>query len=111
MHGQPSQIFAGNLKEPFEQPDPHVEIIGESIGYENLPNLNKSDTDVFFKNISVAFVTLINILKVYSFLTSGKWSFPRWRPRWLPRSYNSYISITIQSSTVMFEDVGLTKAI
>ena len=37
-----------------------------------------------------------NILKVYRFLTSGKGSFSRWRPRWLLGSYNDYISKTIQ---------------
>ena len=35
---------------------------------------------------------LNNILKVYPNLTSGKGSFPRWRPRWVSRSYlrNNY---------------------
>ncbi len=45
---------------------------------------------VMFKN---------NILKVYPILTSGKGSFPRWRPKWLSGSYNNnYISITIEGS-------------
>ena len=53
---------------------------------------------------------LNNILKVYSILTSGKGSFPRWRQIWLSGSYNSYISITIQSRKVEFSDFGLNKA-
>ena len=52
---------------------------------------------------------LNNILKVYPNLTSGKGSFPRWRPRWVSRSYNSYISITIQSKKVVFYDLELNK--
>ena len=54
---------------------------------------------------------LNNILKVYPILTSGKGSFPRWRPIWLSGSYNSYISITIQSRKVVFSDVGLNTAL
>ena len=46
-----------------------MEIIRESICYENLPNLKKIDTDVFLR-ISVAFVTLINIGPTQSLLLS-----------------------------------------
>ena len=45
---------------------------------------------------------LNSILKVYLILTSGKWSFRRWRPIWVSRSYNSHITITIQSRKVVF---------
>ena len=53
---------------------------------------------------------LNNILKAYPILTSIKGSFPRWRPIWLSGSYNSYISITIQSRKVVLSDFGLNKA-
>ena len=52
---------------------------------------------------------LNNILKGYPNLPSGKGSFPRWRPRWVSRSYNRYISITIQSKKVVFYDLELNK--
>ena len=53
---------------------------------------------------------LYNILKVYPNLTSGKGSFPRWPPKWVSRSYNSHISITIQYRKVVFSDLVLNKA-
>ena len=44
----------------------------------------------------VALTMLNNNLKVYRFLSYGKGSFSRWRPRWLLGSYNEYMSTIIQ---------------
>ena len=83
--------------------------MGESIYDQKTPNLKTIDTKVVltdFDSISV----LNSILKFYSILTSGKGSFPRLCPRWLPGSYNSFITITIQFRTVLFYDLGLNNA-
>ena len=63
-----------------------------------------------FWRILVEIVVLNGILKAYPILTSRKGLFPRWRPRWVSRSYNSHISITIQSRNVVFWDFGINKA-
>ena len=94
MLGLHWQFFAGNLWEPSERHDPHGDIIDDSICNKNPPNLKIIDTEGFCLWISVQFVLLITVLNGYSFLTSEKGQFPRWRPRWLPGSYNSYLSIT-----------------
>ncbi len=73
------------------------------------PNLDKLLQTVFL-GILVELVVLNSILKVYPILTSGKGSFPRWRPIWGSQSYNSHISIIIQSRKVMFWDFGTKKA-
>ena len=83
--------------------------IGESIYDQKPPNPKKLIQKVFWR-ILVEFVMLNNILKCYPNLTSGKGSFPRWRPRWVSRSYNSHISITIQYRKVVFSDLVLNKA-
>ena len=71
---------------------------------------NKFIQKVFWR-ILVELVVLSSILKVYPILTSGNGSFPRWRPGWVSRSYNSHISITIQSRKVVFWDFGFNKEI
>ena len=82
--------------------------IGESIYNQKQPNPTKLIQKGFYR-ILVDIIVLNSILKVYPILTSGKGSFPIWHPRWVSRSYNSHISISIQSRKVVFCDFGINK--